>query len=69
MTLKNRLAIGSFLSVFGALGIILGPVFNLTQLVSPWSFLVGFFLGLSAGLGVALSISGLISSRKNLAGK
>ena len=61
----NQIAIGSLLAIIGALGIILGPVFKLTELNSPWSFIIGFFSGLAAGLGVALSISGLISRRKN----
>jgi hypothetical protein len=64
MKSKNQIAIGSLLAIIGALGIILGPVFKLTELASPWSFIVGFFTGLAAGLGGVLSISGFISRRK-----
>ena len=69
MKTKNQIVIGSFLTIIGGLGIILGPVFNLTELVSPWGFIIGFFTGLTTGLGVALSISGLISKRKELSDK
>jgi len=61
---KTRLLLGSILGIVGCLAIILGPMFKLTEFPSPWSFIIGFFAGLSAGLGTALSISGLISMRK-----
>ena len=65
MKLKNKIAIGSFLAIIGALGIILGPVFKLTELDNPWSFILGFLTGLTAGLGAALTVSGFISRRNN----
>ena len=69
MQSKCKIAIGSILAVIGGCGIILGPLFKLTELASPWSFIVGFIAGLAGGLGVALSISGLISNRKKSSNK
>lgn len=61
---KIKLILGFILTLLGGLGIIFAPMFNLIDLASPWSFIVGFLTGLFAGLGVALSISGLISYEK-----
>jgi hypothetical protein len=64
MNPKTKLILGSILTILGGFGIIFGPIFKLTELASPWSFIVGFLTGLFAGLGVALSISGLMSRKK-----
>jgi hypothetical protein len=61
---KTKLVLGSILAILGGFGIIFGPIFKLTELASPWSFILGFLSGLFAGLGVALSISGLISKNQ-----
>jgi len=68
MTSVKKLGLGSFLGILGAAGIILGPLFGLSEIVRPWSFILGFIFGLSAGLGVALSISGLLDRRKEKPG-
>jgi hypothetical protein len=63
--MKNRkLGIGACLCAIGALGIVLGPALGLTDLGRPWSFLAGFTIGVIAGLGVALSIAGLVGMRR-----
>ncbi|MBN2070561.1 MAG: hypothetical protein JW814_03800 [Candidatus Krumholzibacteriota bacterium] len=65
MNHKKRLALGSVMSIIGAAGMILGPVFGATDLTGPWSFITGFLTGLTGGIGVALALSGLIDSRKS----
>jgi len=60
---KRRLGIGAVLAGCGALGIVLGPVMGLTDLVYPWSFLAGFATGIVSGLGAVLGISGLLGLR------
>lgn len=64
MKSKNKLVLGSFLTIFGGLGMILGPSLGFTELEGPWSFIAGFLSGIAVGTGVALVISGLISNRK-----
>jgi len=64
-----KLGIGACLSGIGALGIVLGSVLGLTELGRPWSFLLGFSFGVMAGIGVALSISGLVGQRRSPAGE
>jgi len=56
------------MSGMGALGIVLGSTLGLNELGRPWSFLVGFIFGVMAGIGVALSISGLVDLRRPPAG-
>jgi hypothetical protein len=65
---KRRLGIGACLAVAGALGFILGPALGVSDLGRPWSFLVGFAVGIMAGLGTALSVAGLAGLRRPPAG-
>jgi hypothetical protein len=63
--MKNwRLGLGACLCAVGALGIILEPVLSVGKLGRPWSFLIGFTVGVLAGLGAALSIAGLAGLRR-----
>lgn len=63
--MKNRkLSVGACLSIFGALGFVLGPTLGLSELGRPWTFLLGFTVGVIAGIGVALSVAGLAESRR-----
>jgi len=64
-----KLGIGAGMSGIGALGIVLGSALGLTELGRPWSFLLGFTFGVIAGIGVALSIAGLVGLRRPPAGK
>jgi hypothetical protein len=59
----QKLGAGSVLAVLGALGIVLFPLLGWTEIRSPWDFVLGFFFGVSAGLGVALSIWGMLERR------
>jgi predicted ABC-type sugar transport system permease subunit len=63
MSTQIKLGIGSVLSTFGALGIVLSLILEWTALPRPWGFLLGFVLGVATGLGVILSIRRLIEYR------
>lgn len=63
MNSQNKISIGSVFAVIGGAGIVLSPMFGWTSLVRPWSFLLGFILGVAAGVGVVLAIAGLIERR------
>lgn len=64
MHYKNKIVFGSILAIIGALGIVFGLVLDLSELARHWSFVIGFFTGLSAGLGSVLSVAGFISRNK-----
>lgn len=64
MSTQFKLGIGSVLSTFGALGIVLSILLEWTAAPRPWGFLLGLGLGVATGLGAALSISGLIDYRR-----
>jgi hypothetical protein len=65
MNANMKLGIGAALAAVGALGIVIGPAFGFADLGRPWSFLLGFVVGIIAGMGAALSVSGLIDVRRN----
>ena len=62
---QKKLIIGVVFGFFGAAGILLGPLFGFSELVRPWSFILGFVFGVMVGFGFALSVSGLHEKRKN----
>ena len=64
MKRNRKLQIGSILAIFGGLGIILTPFLGGTALDRPWSFIVGFFVGMIAGMGGVLSVFGLLEKDK-----
>ena len=47
------------LATFGGTGIVLSILLDWTSLSRPWSFLLGFLMGILSGMGAALSIYGL----------
>ena len=64
MDSKKKLGIGALLAIIGGIGMALGPTLGATMLGRPWSFLAGFVVGVLAGVGVALAISGLVEVRR-----
>ena len=64
MDWRTKTGVGALLGIIGALGIILGPSLGAADLGRPWSFLVGFVMGILAGMGVTLAISGLLDRRR-----
>jgi hypothetical protein len=63
MSTQIKITLGSVLSTFGALGIVLSLLLDWPAVPSPWDFLLGFVVGVITGLGVTLAIAGLIERR------
>ncbi len=61
---RKSLNLGAVLAVFGAAGMFLAPTLGATELARPWSFVVGFVVGIVTGTGAALTIYGLIERRR-----
>jgi len=57
MNAAKKLPTGSIFAIIGGAGIILGPLLGFTELVKPWSFILGFMFGVLSGIGVALALS------------
>ena len=55
---------GSVLATVGGLGIIFGHLLGFANLESPWSFVIGSLVGLLAGVGVGLALTGLYELRQ-----
>jgi predicted ABC-type sugar transport system permease subunit len=64
MNAPQKIALGSVLTVMGAAGIAFSVIFAWASLQSPWDFLLGFFLGIVAGMGAVLAISGFLEQRR-----
>ncbi|MBU7016244.1 MAG: hypothetical protein HXS44_01950 [Theionarchaea archaeon] len=64
MKSEQKIGIGSFLAAIGSIGVILSFLVGPPDLGRPWSFLIGFTLGIICGLGATLSIHGLIERRR-----
>jgi predicted ABC-type sugar transport system permease subunit len=65
MDTQKKLSLGSALAAIAGAGIALSAILGWTSLVRPWGFLVGFVLGVAAGAGVALAITGLLEHRRS----
>jgi hypothetical protein len=61
---EKKLTIGAICAIIGGAGIIFGPLIGFSELASPWSFVLGFALGVLGGIGSALSLFGLYEMRK-----
>jgi hypothetical protein len=61
---QAKIALGSALAGVGGLGIVLSVLLGWSAAPRPWGFLLGFVVGLLAGLGVALTVSGLVERRR-----
>jgi predicted ABC-type sugar transport system permease subunit len=61
---QTKIALGSVLATVGALGMVLSLLLEWSAAPRPWGFLLGFFVGVLAGLGATLSVSGLIERRR-----
>jgi hypothetical protein len=58
------LGLGVGLLVIGVSGFFLGPSLGLTELGRPWTFLVGFAVGVVSGIGAVFGIVGLAGRKR-----
>lgn len=63
METQTKLGVGAILATVGGVGIVAGALLGAGQLGRPWAFLLGFLLGVAAGIGSVLSIVGLAERR------
>ena len=63
LSVGQKLGFGSVLVVLGGVGIVMAPLLGWTDFGKPWDFMLGFVIGVCAGLGVGLAILGLIERR------
>jgi len=59
-----KIALGSVLATAGALVVVLALILGWYAHPSPWVCVLGFVVGVVAGIGTALAVSGLIESRR-----
>ena len=60
---QTKLSLGAAMATLAALAIVLSLILGWTGAPSPWGFLLGFLVGVFAGLGPTLVIAGLIERR------
>ncbi len=60
---QTKTALGSALAAVAALCMVLSPLLGWSAAPRPWGFLLGFVFGVLAGLGVTLTVSGMIERR------
>lgn len=61
---RKRMALGAALASMAGLFIVLSAVVGWSGAAQPWGFLLGLILGILAGLGATLTVSGLIEYRR-----
>ena len=64
MDARKKAGIGAALAGLGAIGFTIGPTLGLADPARPWSFLIGFVVGIVAGLGATLAVAGLLEMRR-----
>jgi len=61
---RTKTGTGAVLGILGGVGMAVGPTLGAAELGRPWSFVGGFVVGLVAGIGVVLAVSGLVDRRR-----
>ena len=64
MSTQTKMGLGSAMSTVAALLMVLSLLLAWSAAPRPWGFLLGFANGVVAGLGVTLSVKGLIERRR-----
>jgi hypothetical protein len=64
MDARRSLGVGVVLVIAGGAGMVLAPTMGATRLPTFWGFATGFLVGIVAGMGVALTVYGLIARRR-----
>jgi hypothetical protein len=66
MEWQQKTGVGAALSVLGAICMVVLPILGVTEIGRPWSFLLGFVIGVITGLGAVLAVSGLLDRRRQI---
>ena len=60
---QTKIALGSVLATLGALGVVLSLLLEWPAAPRPWGFLLAFLVGVLAGVGVTLTVAGLVERK------
>jgi F0F1-type ATP synthase assembly protein I len=63
---RAKIGGGSALAAVAVLGMVLSPILGWPSAPRPWGFILGFVIGVLAGLGATLTVSGLVERRRAL---
>ena len=63
MSTQTKMSWGAVLGIIGALGMVLSLLLEWPAAPRPWGFLLAFLVGVLAGVGVTLALTGLIERR------
>jgi len=61
---RGKIAAGSALASVAAIAMVLTPILGWSSAPRPWGFVLGFVVGVLAGLGATLAVAGLIECRR-----
>lgn len=65
MNARAKMGIGAVLAILGGLAIVVVIGLGLMSPERTWGdFIIGFFTGIACGIGVALSLAGMIEMRR-----
>jgi hypothetical protein len=61
---RAKIGGGSAFAAVAVLGMVLSPILGWSSAPRPWGFILGFVVGVLAGLGATLTVSGLVERRR-----
>ena len=63
MSTRTKMSWGAVLGTIGALGMVLSLLLEWPAAPRPWGFLLAFLVGVLAGVGVTLTVAGLVERK------
>jgi hypothetical protein len=64
MTSQQKTALGSAMASIGGAFMVAVPIAGWSSTPGPWPFVLGFLVGVLAGVGAVLAVHGLIELRR-----
>jgi len=66
MDARNKMGLGAVLAILGGLGMVIVPGLGLASPDhSVFDFIIGFVIGITCGIGVALALAGMVEMRRD----